>query len=203
MGYFEALHLAVEESDAAGRRSVTDQAQFLREHCTFAKRAGCLVVFPALWIQVDRVDFRKGCRAAVERADGGGVDVVENDGRCIAQIEGGRDGSGFATDAGSATEGVDYVGTSGTLTFPANDSNSQTITVLVSGDTDVESNEIFFIDLSNAIGSTISDSQAQGTIIDDDIVARRWMAETINAGMLWYGRPCRVRCQPIGNCGAR
>ena len=75
----------------------------------------------------------------------------------------------FDTADGTANQGIDFIGTSGTLTFPANDSNPQTITVQVSGDTDVELDETFFVDLSGATGSMISDSQGQGTITSDDI----------------------------------
>ncbi|MEZ6039525.1 MAG: Calx-beta domain-containing protein [Planctomycetaceae bacterium] len=77
----------------------------------------------------------------------------------------------FATVAGTATEGVDYVGSSGMLTFPAGDSSSQTITVQVNGETAVEPDENLFVNLSNATGGTIADTQGTGTILDDDAVA--------------------------------
>ncbi len=73
----------------------------------------------------------------------------------------------FATSNGTATAGVDYVAKSGTLTIPAG-STSGTITTVVSGDTDVEGDETFFVDLSNAKNATISDNQGKGTIQNDD-----------------------------------
>jgi predicted outer membrane repeat protein len=73
----------------------------------------------------------------------------------------------YATANGTATAGSDYVATSGTLTF-APGVTSQTITVDVIGDTTVESNETFVVNLSNASGAGIAKAQATGTILDDD-----------------------------------
>jgi len=59
------------------------------------------------------------------------------------------------------------------LTFNAGET-SKTITVAVNGDTQVESNETFFVNLSslNANGRnvTITDNQGQGTITNDDVI---------------------------------
>ena len=74
----------------------------------------------------------------------------------------------YATANGTATAGSDYVATSGTLNFGAN-VNSQTISVTINGDTTFEGNETFFVNLSGATnGAIISDSQGQGTIVNDD-----------------------------------
>jgi len=73
----------------------------------------------------------------------------------------------YATADGSATAGDDYVATSGTLVFAAGEV-SKTITVQVNGDEDVESDETFFVNLSNPVNATISDDQGQGTIQNDD-----------------------------------
>lgn len=73
----------------------------------------------------------------------------------------------FATANGTATAGSDYVANSGTVTISAG-STSATITVVVNGDTNVEGDETFFINLSGAVNATISDSQGQGTIQNDD-----------------------------------
>ena len=74
----------------------------------------------------------------------------------------------FATADGSATAGSDYAATSGTLSF-GNGVNTQTISVPINGDTTIEPNETFFINLSGATnGATISDGQGVGTIINDD-----------------------------------
>jgi hypothetical protein len=67
-----------------------------------------------------------------------------------------------------ATGGIDYVPTFGTLTFAAGDT-SKTITVLVNGDQLVESDEYFFVNLSNPTGASIGSSQAFAAILNDDV----------------------------------
>ncbi len=76
----------------------------------------------------------------------------------------------YATTNGTATGGSDYVATNGTLTFAAGET-SKTVSVTINGDTSVEDNETFFLNLSNAIGGNIVKNQAIGTITNDDIVA--------------------------------
>lgn len=77
----------------------------------------------------------------------------------------------YSTANGSATAGADYIAKSGTLSFSAS-SVTKTISVTVKGDTFVEGNENFFVNLG---GSPLVDplyppfsSQGAGTIIDDD-----------------------------------
>ena len=77
----------------------------------------------------------------------------------------------FATTDGTATAGSDYIATSGTLTFTSGGPLTQTITVQVIGDTVVEPDETFFVNLSSPVGATILDGQGQGTIINDDAPA--------------------------------
>jgi hypothetical protein len=73
----------------------------------------------------------------------------------------------YATANGTATSGTDYTAASGTLTF-APGVTSQTITVNVTGDTTVEPNETFFVNLTNPTNATIATAQATGTITNDD-----------------------------------
>jgi len=73
----------------------------------------------------------------------------------------------FATADGSAVAGSDYVAQSGTLTFNAGET-TKTISVFVNGDTVVEGNETFFVNLTSATNALIADGQGVGTIIDDD-----------------------------------
>ncbi len=74
----------------------------------------------------------------------------------------------IATANGTATAGVDYVASSLTgQTIPAG-SSSATFTVLVNGDTLNETNETFFVNVSNVTGATVADSQGLGTIVNDD-----------------------------------
>ncbi len=73
----------------------------------------------------------------------------------------------YASANDSAVAPGDYTATSGTLNFSGS-TITQTITVQVVGDTTVESDERFFVNLSNASGATIADAQGSGTILDDD-----------------------------------
>jgi hypothetical protein len=73
----------------------------------------------------------------------------------------------YATSQRSATSGSDYVGTSGTLTFPAG-STSRTVSVSIVGDTRAESNETFLVKLSSNRNASIRRGTATGTILNDD-----------------------------------
>jgi hypothetical protein len=73
----------------------------------------------------------------------------------------------YATADGTATAGSDYAGASGTVTFAPGETGKQ-VTVHVNGDTSVEPDETFAVNLSNAAGATIADGQATGTIVNDD-----------------------------------
>jgi chitinase len=73
----------------------------------------------------------------------------------------------FSTANGTASSASDYVAKSGTLTF-AGGQTSKTVTVQVRGDTTVEGNETFFLNLFNATGATIADGSGRGTILNDD-----------------------------------
>jgi hypothetical protein len=72
----------------------------------------------------------------------------------------------YATADQTATSN-DYTATTGTLTFAAG-TTTQTITVAVTGDTLDEASETFLVNLSNATNATLADSQAVGTITDND-----------------------------------
>ena len=75
----------------------------------------------------------------------------------------------YSTSDGTATvAGNDYVAQSGTLTF-APGQTAQQITIHVVGDKTVESDETFFVTLSNPTNSVIVHGQAVGTILNDDI----------------------------------
>lgn len=74
----------------------------------------------------------------------------------------------YATANGTASAGSDYGAASGQLTF-APGQTSQTVQVAVNGDnTDEGTSENFLVNLSNASGANIADSQATGTITDDE-----------------------------------
>ncbi len=73
----------------------------------------------------------------------------------------------YATSNGTATAGQDYTAGSGTITFAAGET-AKTVSVAISGDATVESDETFTVTLSNANGATISAASAVGTITNDD-----------------------------------
>jgi hypothetical protein len=76
---------------------------------------------------------------------------------------------GFTTLNETAAAGEDFAQTSGTLTF-ARGQTAKTVTVLVNGDTTVEANETFSLNLRNARNAFISDTRGVGTIVNDDVV---------------------------------
>ncbi|WNH47040.1 putative Ig domain-containing protein [Xanthomonas hawaiiensis] len=75
----------------------------------------------------------------------------------------------FATADGSANAGSDYVAHSGTLTFLPG-TTTQNVAVTINGDTTVEPDETFTVNLSGASNATIARATATGTILNDDAV---------------------------------
>ncbi len=73
----------------------------------------------------------------------------------------------WATAAGTAAAGVDYVTASGSRTI-APGATTATIAVTVNGDVTDEANETFTVGLSNPGNATIADASGTGTITDDD-----------------------------------
>ena len=77
----------------------------------------------------------------------------------------------YTTTDGTATGGVDFVSTTGTLVFASGETSKQ-IVVPVKGDMDHEMpDEVFYMDLSNPVNCTLPEPRAKCTIIDDDLVA--------------------------------
>jgi len=73
-----------------------------------------------------------------------------------------------ATADGTATAPGDYTAKSLTSqTIPAG-SSTYSFTVLVNGDTIPETNETFFVNVTNVTGANVTDGQGQGTIVNDD-----------------------------------
>jgi uncharacterized repeat protein (TIGR01451 family) len=74
----------------------------------------------------------------------------------------------IATADGTAVQPGDYTQKSLTAqTIPAG-SSTYSFTVLVNGDTTPETNETFFVNVTNVTGATVTDGQGQGTIVNDD-----------------------------------
>jgi hypothetical protein len=73
----------------------------------------------------------------------------------------------YATADGTAAAGTDYTAATGTLTFNPG-VITQSITVVVTGDTATEPNETVTVDLSSPTNATIADGQGVVTITNDD-----------------------------------
>lgn len=73
----------------------------------------------------------------------------------------------YTTANNSAVAPGDYTATSALVTIPAG-SLTASASVLIIGDTKIEGNENFFVNLSNPTNAAIADRQAIGTIIDDE-----------------------------------
>ena len=73
----------------------------------------------------------------------------------------------FATATGTAIAGSDYIATSGALTFAPGEVEKPVV-VLVNGDTVDETQETFFLDISNVQNATVNSSRGTGFINDDD-----------------------------------
>ena len=72
-----------------------------------------------------------------------------------------------ATGGTCGSAGVDYATSSGPLTFNPGDKTIP-VTISVCGDTFIEPNETFFVNLSTPVNATIANAQGLGTINDDD-----------------------------------
>ncbi|MDX6611817.1 MAG: hypothetical protein QOD75_1003, partial [Blastocatellia bacterium] len=71
-------------------------------------------------------------------------------------------------DDTATTADNDYIGFHATgLTIPAG-SSSRSFTVQVNGDTTLEPNQTFFVNISNVVGAAVIDGQAVGTILNDE-----------------------------------
>ena len=76
----------------------------------------------------------------------------------------------YSTTNGTASAGSDYYGITGILSFPPGTTNLYVSTAVL-GDSTVESNETFSLQLSGPVNAIISRPQAQATILNDDGVA--------------------------------
>lgn len=72
------------------------------------------------------------------------------------------------TDDATATAGEDYVGATGTATFTG---GVATIEVTINGDLAIEPNEKFDVELTNPIGAVLARSEAEVTILNDDMLS--------------------------------
>ena len=73
------------------------------------------------------------------------------------------------TTAGTATATTDYTSVNLVVIFQPG-TVTRTLDVGIIGDTNLEANETFSVNLSEPFGTTISDGQGAGTILDDDFL---------------------------------
>lgn len=73
----------------------------------------------------------------------------------------------YATSDGSATAGIDYQSTNGSLQFAVG-TLEQTVSVIIEGDTDIEADETLVVTLSAPVNATIFQASATGIITTDD-----------------------------------
>jgi hypothetical protein len=84
--------------------------------------------------------------------DGGSTGILEAD---------------YTTQAGTATEGSDYVYATGRLTWADGDSDNKTLTITFINDAKIENDETFTVTLSDTNGTSLS--SATVTITDSDV----------------------------------
>jgi len=99
---------------------------------------------------------------SVDEAAGSAVFTVS-----LSEASTGVETVDFASADISALAGADYTAVSGQLSFTLGET-SQTITVPILEDADIEVDETFTVTLSNAGGATLADDTGIGTISDND-----------------------------------
>lgn len=93
----------------------------------------------------------------------------------------------YQTVAGTASANSDFSPESGTLTWVDGDDSPKTVTVNVSDDLDLESDETFTLELSNVSGASLGQqTETQVTIVDNDFnpgtISFENAAQTIDEG---------------------
>lgn len=73
----------------------------------------------------------------------------------------------YSTTDGTATAPIDYISSSGTLTFAPGELSKHVI-ITVNSDQSEEPNETFLLIITAPVEASIADSQGVGTIVDDD-----------------------------------
>ena len=76
---------------------------------------------------------------------------------------------GTAQDNDPVGEDADYVSNSSTGQTIAAGATTYQFTVQVNGDENYESNESYFVNVTNVTGATLADGQGAGTIVNDDL----------------------------------
>ncbi len=91
----------------------------------------------------------------------------------------------YATANGTASAGSDFIAVTPTeVTFNPNEI-SKKVNINVKGDSVMEKDETFFVNLSNAVGATLFDGQGKGIISDDDATDLNKMKTAEFANSFW------------------
>ncbi|WP_068878075.1 MULTISPECIES: endonuclease/exonuclease/phosphatase family protein [unclassified Phenylobacterium] len=132
------------------------------------------------WIGVDNISVTSQPQTGSTVAISGQSIVEGDDGTKLLTFTVTRGGAAadfsidYATGGGTASAGGDYVANTGTLTFTAGGPASQTVSVVINGDTTPEPDETFSVSLSNlqvTSGSVVvTTATATGTIQNDDFL---------------------------------
>ncbi len=154
---------------ATGTSSNTDQ---LFSQVTFSP-GNVLTIFHALDTSLSAASFAIGTSESkvsiqgisLEEGNQGNTDFTFN--VSLSEVSSETITVDYATANGSAIADRDYIATNGTLEFAPGETK-KIITVEVVGDSEVENNEIFLVNLSNVSGGALEDSQGIGTVTNDD-----------------------------------
>lgn len=102
----------------------------------------------------------------------------------------------YATADGTASAPADYAAATGALSFDPGQT-SKTVSINVAGDTLVESNETFRLQLSGPVAGTLGTAQGTGTIVDDDGTPVVNPPGSVDPDGVFCGRQHRGRCRGL------
>ncbi len=105
---------------------------------------------------------------SVTEGDSGGVSVNFTVSLSTPAPMGGVTFNIATQDNTATTADNDYVGKSATGQSIPEGQQSYTFSVMVNGDTNVESNESFFVNVTDVTGANVADAQGAGAIVTDD-----------------------------------
>ncbi len=156
------LPTAVENQAEVQVRVITTNAfgndEFIGVDNIVVSTAGCPA--PPLTLSVNDVAVTEGDTGTVTASFTVGLSAPAGAGGVTFDI---------ATADGTATAAsADYVARSLTGQTIAAGASSYAFDVTVNGDTAIEPNETFFVNVTNVTGATVADGQGQGTISNDD-----------------------------------
>jgi hypothetical protein len=103
------------------------------------------------------------------------INVSESDGNAIITLTLSQESTevitvDYTTVDDTAINPDDYTTQSGTISFEVG-ATSQEISIPIIDDSLIEAEEIFFVDFSNVSNATLTNNQAQVTIVDDDLAS--------------------------------